>query len=197
MATRVPAPEELCAGELERKLRDLCEHVELKKEEVRSNFQQFHCLLAMRETFLLEEMDDIVRTAIQEIKEKKETLRELNTAREGLERDLTKNKLKEILDKNLRQLEDEIGRELARGVNVEWIELEWKREQLEQSVVEVCGVVSLNERPVAVLPVDYSQKMCPVWSGVRQGTGQNELYGPLDLVTDKDSGQVFVYDTAK
>ena len=36
MATRVPAPEELCAGELERKLRDLCEHVELKKEEVRS-----------------------------------------------------------------------------------------------------------------------------------------------------------------
>ena len=196
MATRVPAPEELCAGELERKLRDLCEHVELKKEEVRSNFQQFHCLLAMRETFLLEEMDDIVRTAIQEIKEKKETLRELNTAREGLERDLTKNKLKEILDKNLRQLEDEIGRELARGVNVEWIELEWKREQLEQSVVEVCGVVSLNERPVAVLPVDYSQKMCPVWSGVRQGTGQNELYGPLDLVTDKDSGQVFVYDTA-
>ena len=56
--------------------------MELKKEEVRSNFQQFHCLLAMRETFLLEEMDDIV-SAIQEIKEKKETLRELNTAREG------------------------------------------------------------------------------------------------------------------
>ena len=196
MATRVPAPEELCAGELERKLRDLCEHVELKKEEVRSNFQQFHCLLAMRETFLLEEMDDIVRTAIQEIKEKKETLRELNTARDGLERDLTKNKLKEILDKNLRQLEDEIGRELARGVNVEWIELEWKREQLEQSVVEVCGVVSLNERPVAVLPVDYSQRMCPVWSCVRQGTGQNELSAPFHLVTDKDSGQVFVYDTA-
>eukprot|EP00800_Vazella_pourtalesii_P010980 TRINITY_DN2660_c0_g3_i1.p1 TRINITY_DN2660_c0_g3~~TRINITY_DN2660_c0_g3_i1.p1 ORF type:complete len:112 (-),score=43.13 TRINITY_DN2660_c0_g3_i1:39-374(-) len=110
MATRVPAPEELCAGELERKLRDLCEHVELKKEEVRSNFQQFHCLLAMRETFLLEEMDDIVTTAIQEIKEKKETLRELNTARDGLERDLTKNKLNEFLEKNLRQLEDEKGK---------------------------------------------------------------------------------------
>ena len=61
--------------------------------EVRSNFQQFHCLLAVRETFLLKEMDDIVTTARQELKEKKEILQELDTAREGLERDLTKNKL--------------------------------------------------------------------------------------------------------
>ena len=54
-----------------------------------------------------------------------------------------------------------------------WIELEWKGEQLEQSVVEVCEVVPLNERPertvamcVAVVQVDYSQRMSPVWSGV-------------------------------
>ena len=71
---------------------------------MRSNFQQFHCLLAVRETFLLKEMDDIVTTARQELKEKKEILQELDTAREGLERDLTKNKLNEFLEKNLRQL---------------------------------------------------------------------------------------------
>ena len=108
----------LCVEELERKLRDLSERVELKKEEVRSNFQQFHCLFAVRETFLLKEMDNIVTTARQELKEKKETLQELNTAREGIERDLTKNKLNEFLEKNLHQLEDEKGKELARGVNV-------------------------------------------------------------------------------
>ena len=43
-------------------------------------------------------------------------------------------------------------------------------------MVEVCEVVSLNERPkttvamsVAVVQVDYSQRMSPVWSGVNNG----------------------------
>ena len=132
MATRVPTPEELlCVDELERKLTDLSVQVELKKEEVRSNFQQLHTLLLVRETFLLKEMDDIVMLVRQEVVEKKETVQELYTAREGLERDLTKNKLKEILEKNLLVLEAEIGEEVARGVNVGGMELEWKREELE------------------------------------------------------------------
>ena len=44
MATRVAPKELLCVEKFERKLRDLSERVELKKEEVRSYFQQFHCL---------------------------------------------------------------------------------------------------------------------------------------------------------
>ena len=139
MATRVPEPGEyLGLDELERKLIDLSEQVEMKKEEVRNNFQQLHGLLVVRETFLLREMNDIVTRVRHEINEKKGTLQELNTAREGLERDLTKNKLKEFLGKQLRVLEDEIGKELARDVNVGWMELDWKREQLEQSMIEVC-----------------------------------------------------------
>ena len=45
-------------------------------------------------------------------------------------------------------LEGEIGEEVARVVNVGWMELEWKREELEQSVIEVCKVVSYKERSV-------------------------------------------------
>ena len=101
MATRGPAPGELlCVDELERKLIDLSEQVELKKEEVRSNFQQLHGLLVVRETFLLKEMDEIVTQAKQEITEKRATLQALYTAREGLERDLTPNKFKKLLEKN-------------------------------------------------------------------------------------------------
>ena len=83
MATRVPVPagELLCVNELERKLTDLSEQVALKKEEVRSNFQQFHHLLSVREEFLLKEMDDIVTLARQEVTEKKGTLQELYKAR--------------------------------------------------------------------------------------------------------------------
>ena len=48
---------------------------------------------------------------------------------------------------------------------------------LEQSVIEVCKVVSLKERPVA--RVDYSKKLCPVWS--HHGTGSDRIMGPRQL----------------
>ena len=181
MATRVPAPGELlCVDELERKLTDLSERVEFKKEEVRSNFQQFHDLLFVRENFVLKEMDNIVMLARQEVAEKKETLQELYSARNALERELTHNKLKKVLEKNLRVLEGEIGEEVARGVNVGWMELEWKREELEQSVIEVCKVVSLKESPVT--RVDYSTKLCPMW--YHDGAGSGRISFPRQLVID-------------
>ena len=192
MATRVPAPGELlCVDELERKLTDLSERVELKKEEVRSNFQQFHDLLFVRENFLLKEMDDIVTLARQEVAEKKETLQELYSARNALERELTQNKLKKVLEKNLRVLEGEIGEEVARGVNVGWMELEWKREELEQSVIEVCKVVSFKERTVT--RVNYSTKLCPVWS--HDGTVSGQIHIPRQLVIDDTTQNIFVADS--
>ena len=191
MATRVPTPAELlCVDELERKLTDLSERVELKREEVRSNFQQFHDLLFVRENFVLKEMDDIVTLARQEVAEKKGILQELYTAKEGLERDLTQNKLKKVLDKNLLVLEGEIREEVARGVNVGWMELEWKREELEQSVIEVCKVVSLKEKPVT--RVDYSTKLCPVW--YHDGICSGRISNPRQLVVDRTTQNIFVAD---
>ena len=191
MATRGPAPGELlCVYELERKLIDLSEQVELKKEEVRSNLQQLHGLLVVRETFLLREMDEIVIRARQEITEKREKLQQLYTARESSERDLTHNKFKKLLEKNLRAIEDEIGEEVARGVNVGWMELDWKIEQLEQSVIEVCKVVTLKERPLA--RIDYSVRRCPVWS--HDGTVFGEIIRPEQLAIDDKTQNIFVTD---
>ena len=188
MATRGPAPGELlCVDELERKLIDLSEQVELKKEEVRSNFQQLHGLLVVRETFLLREMDEIVTQARQEITEKRTNLQQLYTAREGSERDLTQNKYKKLLEKHLRAIEDEIGEEVARGVNVGWMELDWKIEQLEQSVIEVCKVVTLKERPLT--RIDYSVRKCPVWS--HDGTSSGEITNPHQLAID-DKTQKYI-----
>ena len=189
MATRGPAPGELlCVDELERKLIDLSEQVELKKEEVRSNFQQLHGLLVVRETFLLREMDEVVIRARQEITEKREKLKQLYTARESSERDLTHNTFKKLLEKQLRAIEDEIGEEVARGVNVGWMELDWKIEQLEQSVIEVCKVDTLKERP----PIDYSARKCPVWS--HDGTVSGEITDPRQLAIDDKTQNIFVTD---
>ena len=191
MATRGPAPGELlCVDELERKLIDLSEQVELKKEEVRSNFQQLHGLLTVRETFLLREMDEIVIRARQAITEKRATLQELYTARGNSERDLTQNKLKKLLKKKLRAIENKIGEEVARGVNVGWMELDWKIEQLEQSVIEVCKVVTLKERPLT--RIDYSARKCPVWS--HDGTRSGAITDPRQLAIDEKTQNIFVTD---
>ena len=125
MATRVPEPGELlCVDELERKLTDLSERVELKKEEVRSNFQQFHDLLFVRENFVLKEMDHVVTLARQEVAEKKETLHELFSARNALGREITQNKLRELLENNLRAIEDKIGEEVASECGFDGIGME-------------------------------------------------------------------------
>ena len=191
MATRGPAPEDLlCVEELERKLIDLSEQVELKKEEVRSNFQQLHGLLAVRETFLLREMDEVVTRVKQQVAEKRTNLQQLYTAREGLERDLTQNAFKKLLEKNLRAIEDEIGEEVARGVNVGWIELDWKREQLEQSVIDLCKVVTLKERPLT--RIDYSAKKSPVWYSY--GTVSGMITYPEQIAIDDKTQNIFVTD---
>ena len=191
MATRVVAGGELLgAEELERELAALISHVQREKETVRSSFQQIHSLLAVKEHSLLGELDGIVERARHELAEKRETLKELDTAREGLQRDLTKSKLKDVLEKHLRALEDKIREELSRGVSVGWVELCWKKEQLEQSVCEVCEVVTLKERPF--MTEDYSLKLRLVWS--RDATGTGEIKLPMQIAIDSTTQNIFVTD---
>ena len=190
MATRVPTPEELCIDELERRITALSEQVKLKKEEVRSNFQQLHNLLLERENVLLNEMDDIVTQVGQEVEEKKQTLRGLYSARDSLERNLSQNKLQKLLEGNLRMIENEIGEEVTKDVSVCSMELEWKMKELEQSVLEVCKLVSLKETPV--IRVDYSTKLCPMWS--HDGTDSRMIIRPQQIAVDDTTHNIFVVD---
>ena len=191
MATRVVAGGELLGADgLERELAALVSHVQIEKERVSSNFLQLHSLLAVKELSLLQEMDGIVVRARHELAEKREILEELDTARQSLERDLTKNKLRNVLDKNLRTLEDQIGEEVSRGVSVGWVELEWRKEQLEQSVIEVCTVVTQKERPFR--SEDYSLKLSPVSS--REGTGPGEIKDSMQIAIDNTTQHIFVTD---
>ena len=164
--------------------------MQLEKERVSTNFQQLHSLLAVKELSLLQEMDGIAVRARHELTEKREILKELDTARQSLERDLTNNKLRDVLEKNLRTLEDKIGEEVSRGVSVGWVELDWKKEQLEQSVIEVCTVVTLKERPFR--SEDYSLKLSPVW--YLEGTGPGEIKVPKQIAIDNTTQNIFVTD---
>ena len=196
MATRVVAVGEVTGiEEMERRLVELVEQVEREKEKTRDTFQQLHSLLVIREEGLLRELDGVVVEARQELKEKREVLQELRGAKESAERELTKNQLKEVLEKNLRNLEAQIHSQLCKPLNVTWIEVEWKREQLEQSIVEVCKVVNMKERPFRT--EDYSLKLRPVW--YHKGTRSSVIENPRQIAIHPISGNIFVadYDTKK
>ena len=57
-------------------------------------------------------------------------------------------------------------------------------------MIEVCKVVNLEERPVT--RVDYSTKLCPVWS--HDGTGSGQIQIPRQLVIDYTTQNIFVAD---
>ena len=191
MATRVVAVGEVTGIEgMERRLVELVEQVEREKEKTRDTFQQLHSLLVKREEGLLRELDGVVVEARQELKEKKEVLQELRGAKESAEGKLTKNQLKEVLEKHLQNIEDQIREELSKPLSVTWVEVEWKREQLEQSIVEVSKVVKMKERPFRT--EDYSLKLRPVWYHER--TGSSVIEEAFQLAIHPISGNIFVAD---
>ena len=66
-----------------------------------------------------------------------------------------------MLENHLRNLEDQIREQLSEPLNVTWVEVEWKREQLDQSIAEVSKVVKMKEIPFRT--EDYSLKLRLVW----------------------------------
>ena len=191
MATRVVAVGEVTGiEEMERRLVELIEQVEWEKEKTRDNFKKLHSLLMIREGGLLRELDEVVVEAMQELKEKKNALDTLRAAKEYTERELAMNKLKDVQRRNLKNIEDEIREELSKPLDVTWVEVEWKRTQLEKSIVEVLKVVKMKERPFRT--EDYSLKLCPVW--YHEGTGSSVVENPYQLAMDTLSGGIFVAD---
>ena len=191
MATQVAAVKEVTGIEkMEKQLVELVEQVEREKENTRDTFQQLHSLLVVREQGLLRELDGVVVEAKHELKEKRESINELQAAKESMERELTKNKLKIVLEKNLRNLENQIRKELSKSLSVTWLEVVWKREQLEQSLVDVCKVVKMKERPFRT--EDYSLKLRPIWCHER--TGSSVIEDPRQLAIDIASGNIFIAD---
>ena len=190
MATRVVVVKVTGIEEMERRLFEFVEQVEREKEKTRDTFQQLHGLLMIREEGLLRELDGVVVEVRQELKEKRELLQELRGAKESTERELTKNELKEVLEKNLQNLESQIHSQLSNPLNVTWVEVELKREQLETSIVEVFKVLKMKERPFRT--EDYSLKLRPVW--YRKGTRSSVIEDPKQKAIDTKSGNIFVAD---
>ena len=191
MATRVAAVVEVTGvEEMERRFVELVEQVEREKKKTKDTFQQLHSLLVVREQLVLRELDGVVVVARHELEDKRKALDALRAAKESTELDLAMNKLKEVQKKNLKNIEDGIKEELSKPLTVPWIEVEWKRELLEQSIIESCGIVKMKKRSFRT--EDYSLKLHPVW--YHEGTGSSVIKNPQQLAIHNQSGNIFVAD---
>lgn len=174
---------------LEQHLESLIEHVQLEKERVCDIFKQLHNMLTAKEESLLLELDELFILARHELKEKKQILLELESSKEVLQKELTQNKLQSVLVKNLQNLEDTVEEVMDKDISVSWVELEWNRRQFEQSVVNVCKVVSSMKKTLRT--EDYSRSS-PVWS--RDATETTRIHNPKQLTIDTTSENILVAD---
>ena len=162
MSTQVTAVEEVTGvEEMERRFVALDEQVEREKEKTKDTFQQLHSLLDVREGKLLKQLDRVVSEARQELKDKMKVLEALRAAKESTKRELKKeNKLKGFLKKHLCNTEDKIMIELSKPLlNVNWVEVKWKREGLEQFIAKLYTVVRMNQvDPISQSILDADDK---------------------------------------
>ena len=83
-----------------------------------------------------------------------------------------------------------IQEDLSKPLSVTWLEVEWKREQLEQSIAEVSEIVKMKERPFRT--EDYFLKLRPVW--YHESTDSSFIEFPFQLAIDTKSENIFVVD---
>ena len=148
MSTQAAAVGEVTGvEEMERRLVAMDEQVDREKERTKATFQQVHSLLDVGEGKLLKQLDGIVLEARQELKDKMKVLEALRAAKESTKRELKKeNKLKGFLEKHLCNTDDKIMIELSKPLlNVNWVEVKWKREGLEQFIAGLYTVERMNQ----------------------------------------------------
>ena len=112
-------------------------------------------------------------------------LNQLTVGKADLLQALQHNELNETVINVSRELDDKIQGLEAIVDQVPSVWLEWRDEWLVGGMEELCRVCE---------GVSYVNRHNPVWSGINGGRGQNELYSPRGLSTDRHNGDVYVCD---
>ena len=182
MATEIVAgmPEKT-ARELERLRREVL----MSKQELRDRFEYYFRVLHEKHLEMEAQLDEVVRVAETQVVDRQTQLDQLRITKAEVSQNLIHNKLNETLVSMSLTLDEKI-QELEVIVNqVPSVCLEWRDEWLVGGMAELCRVSE---------GVSYVNRHNPVCSGVNEGRGQNEIYNPRGLSTDRHNGDVYVCD---
>ena len=182
MATEIGAGmREETARELERIRREVL----MAKQELRDRFEYYFGVLREKHLEMEARLDEVVRVAETRVVDRQTQLNQLRITKAEVSQNLVHNKLNETLVNVSRELDEKIqGLEVIVD-QVPSVWLKWRDEWLVGGMAELCVVCE---------GVSYVNRHNPVCSGVNEGEGQNELYTPLGLSTDRHNGDVYVCD---
>ena len=184
MATEIVAGiHEETARELERLRREVL----MSKQELRDRFEYYFSVLREKHLEMEAKLDEVVRVAETQVVDRQTQLDQLIVTKAEVSQNLIHNKLNETLVNVSHELDEKIqGLEVIVD-QVPSVCLKWRDEWLVGGMTELCRVCE---------GVSYVNRHNPVCSGVNRGRGQNEIYNPFALSTDRHNGDVYVCDWA-
>ena len=177
-------PRHVSITELERALEDLTLQVAERKRQLSDNFRQIHEMVAQREVALLAELDAIPAEIKAKIQERRASLEQLTKNRDDTERELNANRLNTLLQKNLKNIKDEMEKIISEQISFPLVSISCQMEEIERTLEEKCRIVKR--------PNPYASRTLPIWHGVKEGKGKDQLFNPTAICIDPTNQLIYV-----
>ena len=153
-------PRHVSITELEIALEDLTLQVAEKKRQLCDTFRQIHQIVAQREVILLAELDAIPAEIKARIQERRASLELLTNNRDDTEKELNANKLNEFLQKQLKNIEEEMEKILSEQISFPHVSINCQMEEIERTLEEKCHIMKISN--------PYRFRTLPIWNGVKK-----------------------------
>ena len=177
-------PRHVSITELERALEDLTLQVAERKRQLSDTFRQIHEMVAQREVALLAELDAIPAEIKTKIQERRASLEQLTKNRDDTERELNANRLNEFLQKQLKNIEEEMEKILSEQISFPLVSISCQMEEIERTLEEKCRIMKT--------PNPYAGRTLPIWHGVKKGKEDDQLFNPTAICIDPTSQLIYV-----
>ena len=171
--------------ETTRELERLRREVLIAKQELQHRFEYYYRVLQEKHSEMEAQLDEVIRVSETQVMDRQTQLNQLKITIAEVSQNLIHNKLNETLVDLSLVIDEKIQGLEAIVDQVPSVWLEWRDEWLTGGMAELCHVCE---------EVSYVNRHNPVCSGVNLGKGQNEIYYPWGLSTDKHNGDVYVCD---
>ena len=170
--------------------RSLREQILLAKQELTDHFHNYHRMLDEREQALMSELDAILISVdglLEKRRELKQTQGELEEKMKKNEFRVMKDKLLEVVNTELCQLERQMS---------ETVELEWRDSELLAAIRESYVVLKRDQTAINSPIQDfvpYSERLIALWSVGTKGSGDGQLNNPKCVAVDTENN-IYIAD---
>ena len=182
--TTMQYPRHVSFEDLEIGLIDLAQQVAERKQQLSCVFAQIHQIVEERENTLFAELDTILAEITAKIHERSTIMEKLTKNRDDTERELNANRLNALLQKNLKNIKEEMEKIFLEQIVFPRASISCQTEEIERILEEKCRILKpLNP---------YGFRTLPIWSRVKEGEEIDQLSKPSAICIDPISQLIYV-----